>query len=331
MEKSRNDYLDFILKTKGVSRDYAKVCEYYLKRLCGFFKEKGLNDIAQVMREHLDEYQKLILRKDYASPTKHSMLLAASLFFRYLYDYGHIKENIGLVIELPKMGERIPRNIMNEKEVTYLQSLPDRKSLIGMRDMCIMKLLYSSAMRPKEIFKLTLDDIDFKRKQAIVRRPKNKRDRVVHFDRYTTFFIKKYLKEARPWFLKDGTSRNLFISATGSNLSSNSWAAYFSQKYKTVMEEKFKKIITPYAFRHSSATHWLDSGAKQKRDVLPYIQRQLGHESLESTTIYTHVAIEPLREMFRKYHPRNISLKKYHRVPSPEKIIAPLKDKPNQK
>lgn len=292
MEKYKNSYIDFILKTKGVSRAYAKVCEYYLRRFCEFFKQKSISDITTLTRTDLDEYQRHILRRNSATTTKHSVLMTASLFFRYLYDYGHIKEDIGIVIELPKMEQRIPRNIMNENEIAHLFSLPDKTSLIGIRDMCIMKLLYSSAMRPKEIFNLMLDDVDFKRNQAVVRRPKNKRDRIVHFDRYTAFFIKKYIKEARTWLLKNGHSNHLFISATGSDLSSNSWAAYFSQKYKPVMKEKFKKNITPYAFRHSSATHWLDSGAKQKRDVLPYIQRQLGHESLESTAIYTHVAIE---------------------------------------
>ena len=106
----------------------------------------------------------------------------------------------------------------------------------------------------------------------------------------------------------------------------SSWAVYFSQKYKPVMDGKFKKNITPYSFRHTSATHWLDSAAKQKKDALPFIQRQLGHESLESTVIYTHVAIEPLRQMFKMFHPREISLKSIHKVPSPDEIISKLND-----
>jgi len=126
--------------------------------------------------------------------------------------------------------------------------------------------------------------------------------------------------------LKNGTSDTFFISATGSNLLQSSWAVYFSQKYKPVMDGKFKKNITPYSFRHTSATHWLDSAAKQKKDALPFIQRQLGHESLESTVIYTHVAIEPLRQMFKMFHPREISLKSIHKVPSPDEIISKLND-----
>ncbi len=187
-----------------------------------------------------------------------------------------------------------------------------------------MSLLYSSAIRTKELFNLKLEDIDLRRFQAIIRRPKNKRDRIVHFDRYTAHFLKKYLDKVRPWFLRGRETNSFFISATGSDLTKGSWAAHFSNKYKPAMEEKFKKNITPYVFRHTSATHWLDNAAKQKRDVLPFIQRQLGHESLESTVIYTHVAIEPLRQMFRQYHPREISLKNFQRIPSPDEIISKL-------
>jgi len=213
---------------------------------------------------------------------------------------------------------------MNEEEIKFLFTLPNQGDLLGMRDFSAMNLLYSTAMRPKEVFNLRLGDIDLKRNQAIVRRPKNRRDRIAHFDNYTSQFLKKYIKKARPWLLKGRESDHIFIGANAADLKRSSWAAYFSGKYKPIMDKKFRKNITPYAFRHTSATHWLDSGAKQRRDVLPFIQRQLGHESLESTAIYTHVAIEPLRQMFQRYHPRELALKSLHKVPPPDDIISAL-------
>ncbi|MBL7071735.1 MAG: tyrosine-type recombinase/integrase [Candidatus Omnitrophica bacterium] len=210
-------------------------------------------------------------------------------------------------------------------------SLPDKNDLIGTRDFCVMSLLYSSMMRPKEIFSLKLKDIDFRLKQILVRRPKNRKDRIVHIDTYTVFFIKKYIKDVRPWLLKSKQSDNLFISATGTDLNRSAFAAHFSRRYRPVIKEKFQKDVTAYTFRHSSATHWLDSGAKKKKDILPYVQRQLGHESLESTAIYTHIAIEPLRQMFKQYHPRELDLKKLHKIPSPDDIISPLEDDKDSK
>ena len=328
LDDLKNKYVDFMLMTKGVTREHCSTITVHVNKLIKLLNEKNIADPTLVTRVHIDEFQESIIRHPYADTTKEDILRVVSLFLRWLFDYGHIKENIGLVIEPPRKPQHIPRNIMNEEEIKFLLTLPNQEDLIGVRDLCVMKLLYSSSARPKELFRLKLDDVDLVRYQAIIRRPKNKRDRIVHFDRYTAFFLKKYLKIVRPWLLKSGQSDQLFISATGSNLTNSSWAAHFSRKYKPIMDEKFKKNITPYAFRHTSATHWLDSGAKQHRDVLPFIQRQLGHESLESTVIYTHVAIEPLRQMFKMYHPREISLKALHKVPSPDEIIGKQKDKP---
>ena len=330
LQEFKVNYIDFILKTKGVSREYAQLVSTHIDKVIRFLEANGILDENQVTRQTLDEFQEEIMRKSYANVTRQNILMACALFFRYLHDYGHIKDNPGLVIELPRKESRIPRNIMNEEEIKFLFTLPNQEDLLGIRDLCIMSLLYSSSMRPKELFALKIEDVDLVRKQTVVRRPKNKRDRIVYFDRYTAFYLKKYLSKVRPWLLRSGQSDHFFISATGTNLSKCSWAAHFSRKYKAAMDEKFKKHITPYAFRHTSATHWLDSAAKQKRDVLPFIQRQLGHESLESTAIYTHVAIEPLRQMFRMYHPREISLKALHRVPSPDEIIGKHKDKPDE-
>lgn len=328
MEAYKNRYLEFILKTKGVSTKYADVASIHIHKLIKFLQEKNITDITQVNRQYLDEFQEFIMREPYANVTKQNILMASALFFRYLYDYGFIKDNPGLVIEPPRKDHHLPRNIMNEEEIKFLFTLPKQEDLLGIRDLCIMNLLYSSAMRTNELFNLKLADVDLIRNQAVVRRPKNKRDRIVHFDRYTAFYLKKYLDKVRPWLLRSNPSDNFFISATGSNLCRNSWAIYFSKKYKPITDDKFKKNITPYAFRHTSATHWLDNAAKQKRDVLPFIQRQLGHESLESTAIYTHVAIEPLRQMFQMYHPREISLKSLHKVPSPDEIISKQKNNP---
>ncbi|MFH1782536.1 MAG: tyrosine-type recombinase/integrase [Candidatus Omnitrophota bacterium] len=327
METYRDKYIDFLIKTKGVTREHAKVVTIHLKKVIDFLKEKGIEEIDKIERMHLDEFQETIMKKDYVKSTKRQILDIVRLFFNYLYDYGYIKENPGLVIESPKKVPRIPRTIMNEEEIKFLLTLPNQKDLIGIRDFCIMNLLYSSTVRTKELFNLKLDDADLVRNQAIIKRPKNKRDRIVHFDTYTSRYLKNYITKIRPWLLRTKESSHLFITSTGTNLTRSSWAAHFSMKYKPIMDGKFKKNITPYAFRHSSATHWLDNAAKQKRDILPFIQRQLGHESLESTAIYTHVAIEPLRQMFKLYHPRELSLKNLHNVASPNDIISFKKNK----
>lgn len=269
----------------------------------------------------MSEYQEAILKNSKSIETKRDELMAVALFFRFLHDFGYIEDNPALALDPPKKPHHLPRNILGPTEISYLLSLPDKNTLIGMRDYCVMSLLYSSMMRTKELFNLKLEDIDLRLKQAIVRRTKNKSDRIVHIDTYTAFYLKKYKENARTWLLKGEESEYLFINMTGAPLNRNAFARYFALKYAPIIKERFNKYVTPYSFRHSSATHWLDSGARNKKDVLPHVQRQLGHKSLDSTAIYTYVAIEPLREMFKNYHPRDLALKKLHAIPSPEDII----------
>lgn len=319
---TKDNYIEFLKDVKGVTKEYARVTNYRLSRLTRFLEQNLIRDISKITRGHLEEYEKLILNGGYTKRTAADMLHAVILFFRYLCDYGHITDNPALIIEPPELGQKVPREIMNEGELKYLLALPNKDDLVGMRDLCIMKLLYSSAMRPIEIFNLKLSDIDFKRNQAIVRRPKNRHDRIVHFDKYTAQELGSYIEKTRPWILRGRPIDYLFIAPRTDKFNSQAWGTYFKRMYFSALKKKFNKNITPYALRHTSATQWLDNGAKHKKDVLPFIQRQLGHENLESTAIYTHVAIEPLRQMFKKYHPREISLKKLHKVPTPDEIIS---------
>ena len=331
METYKDKYLDYLVKIKGVSRGYAYTVKGRINKLIQFLKEGGVSQIRDIKREDICKYQDFIMKKNMTILSKRDELITIELFFRFLHDYEYIEENPALVIDPPRKPRHLPRDILGEKEIAYLLRLPNQSDLIGVRDFCIMSLLYSSMMRTKEIFNLKLEDVDLRLKQVLVKRTKNRRDRIVHIDGYTAFFVKKYIKHVRPWLLKNNISDNLFISARGTDLSRNSFAAHFARRYKSIIKEKFRKNVSPYVFRHSSATHWLDSGYKKKKDLLHYVQRQLGHESLESTAIYTHVAIEPLREMFKKYHPRELTLKHLHKIPSPEDIISHLKERNSDK
>jgi integrase/recombinase XerD len=327
MEEWKNKYLEHLTKVKAVSRDYLRTVTGRIDKLLQFLEGLGIENITDVKREHISQYEDMIIRKNVTQTTKIDELRATMLFFKFLHNYEYIQENPALVIDIPRKPFQLPRDILGEHEIAYLLRLPAQHDLIGIRDFCIMSLLYSSMMRTKEIFNLKLPDIDLKSKQILVKRPKNKRDRIVHIDGYTAFFLQKYIKNVRPWLLKDGNSENLFISATGSDLKRTAFAAHFTRKYRPAIKEKFKKDVSPYVFRHSSATHWLDSGARKKKDVLAYVQRQLGHESLESTAIYTHIAIEPLRQMFQQYHPRELQFKKLHAIPSSSQKLIDYWDK----
>src|SRR3989338_1435567 len=127
----KNKYLDFLLKTKGVSDKYADVVSIHIDKAIKFLEENGVPDVQQVTRKDLDKFQEKIMRDDtYANVTKQNILMAVALFFRYLFDYGFIKDNPGLVIEPPRKEYHIPRNIMNEEEIKFLFTLPGQGDLL---------------------------------------------------------------------------------------------------------------------------------------------------------------------------------------------------------
>ena len=236
MREYKDKYIDFLVNLRGVSKDYAKITDYRLTKLVRFLEGEGLKDITEVKRAHLDEYQKLIMRGKYTPHTAGEMLSGVIVFFRYLYDYGHITENPALVIDTPRLEQRIPRDIMNEEEIKYLVSLPNKNDLLGIRDICIMKLLYSSAMRPIEVFNMRLEDIDLKRNQAIVRRPKNRHDRIVHFDKYTAHYLDSYIKKTRRWLLRGRPLDYLFVGIKTDKFTSGAFAQHFKRVYARVVK-----------------------------------------------------------------------------------------------
>ena len=107
-----------------------------------------------------------------------------------------------------------------------------------------------------------------------------------------------------------------FLTTAGRALVRNALSTHFLKDYAPKLQARWHKAITLYSLRHTSATDWLDAAAKRKKDVLAYCQRQLGHESLESTAIYTHVAIEPLRQMFQQFHPRERQVAALAKIPA---------------
>ncbi len=311
------------MAVKGVSHARANLCKSYVNRVIRFLQAQGVTRLDQVERAHLDAYQTTVMAEALKSGTHLEILRVAMLWFGYLHDYRHCPSNPSLVIDLPRKEHVLPRSILTTEEFTNLLSLTNPTTLLGLRDRCIFQVLYASAMRPDELCRLKLAQVDLSTQQILIQRPKNKRDRIVHIDRYTTQDLRQYLHRVQAWLGARGSTDHFFVNAYGRPLTRNALSAYFLKACAPRFEKRWQKPITLYSLRHTSATDWLDQAARHRRDVLPYVQRQLGHESLESTAIYTHVAIEPLRRMFKDYHPRERQWAALAKIPaSPDDLRA---------
>lgn len=189
----------------------------------------------------------------------------------------------------------IPKEILTREEMVDLIEAPDITTVLGYRDRTIMELLYTTAIRRNECRNLTIPDVNFE--DGLLRVfGKGQKERIVPIGRIALKFLDNYITSVRPLLMKKKSGMHLFLSARGNPLSRNVMGEFIKRYTDQVGIEK---RVTPHTFRHTCATLML----RNRADVR-HIQALLGHESLNSTQIYTHVAVADLREVLEKYHPR---------------------------
>jgi integrase/recombinase XerC len=213
-------------------------------------------------------------------------------FFKYAFSQGQITLNPMEDVESPKLDKRIPKSL-NYDQVQRLFDQPDLNTYLGFRDRCIMELFYSSGLRVSEL--VGLNRTDFDPSNLLVRlRGKGKKERVIPITKNAAEWIQAYLDHAaRP---KKSHPDAVFLNRHGQRLSSRSVDRKFD---KYLMMSGLAGRVTPHTIRHTIATHWLESGMDLKT-----IQLLLGHSSLATTTIYTHVSPKLKKQVYDRAHPR---------------------------
>ena len=172
-------------------------------------------------------------------------------------------------------------------------------TIIGYRDRTIMEVLYSTAIRRNELRILKVSDVNLEEKLLHVF-GKGQKERMVPFGKIAQKFLDIYLSSVRPLLSRNRSETHLFLSSRGSKLSQNVVGMFITRYAGQVGIEQ---NITPHSFRHTCATHMIQNGADTR-----HVQELLGHESLDSTQIYTHVAVTDLRKVLEKYHPRECNV-----------------------
>jgi len=223
-------------------------------------------------------------------------LSAVKGFTRFLKERDYIVADPAREIPFAKLPKQLPRGILTPSEARKIINTPDTKCAIGYRDHTIMEVLYTTAIRKDELVKLTLSDVDYDDGFLRINGGKGGKDRVVPLGRIACRYLENYIKSVRPEFIKNPYNHHLFISTRGNMLSKN---VVWELVKKYARKAKLKKTISPHTFRHSCATSML----KNKADIRA-IQELLGHESLESTQVYTHISINDLKETHKRCHPR---------------------------
>ncbi|MBI2794387.1 MAG: tyrosine recombinase XerC [Ignavibacteria bacterium] len=221
-------------------------------------------------------------------------LAAVRSLFKYLVRLGELERNPTQMIVSPKISSTLPSFLQQEEAVELATSF-DPETNQGKRDKALCELLYGSGLRISEALQLNMGEIDFKRRTVRVLGKRSK-ERIVPITQSAADSIDVYLT-VRKDFNPLPTEPALFLGTRGQRLTSVS-AYRIVQKALRPITEAARK--SPHVLRHSFATHLLDNGADLKA-----VSEMLGHASLSTTQIYTHISVERLKEAYKKAHPRN--------------------------
>lgn len=238
---------------------------------------------AFLSRLHLDGFGRTSIARKLSS---------LRTFLSYLCVNGRLERNAALQVSPPKAEKRLPEHL-DLDEVRRTMEAPDARSFVGVRDRAVLELFYSSGLRLRELASLRHDRIDLG-SGTIQVTGKGGKDRIVPVGQSAKAALDAYLKRRQRLEIPkvDGA---LFVTRQGKPLSPSG----LQSRVTKYLGEATGRKLGPHALRHSFATHLLDAGAD-----LNAVKEMLGHASLSTTQIYTHVSVERLKEAYRQAHPR---------------------------
>ena len=250
--------------------------------------------LQQVRRDTLLEYLSWRLEAGYKARSSARFLSGARGFYQYLLEEGLIIENPTLQVELPQIGRSLP-DTLSEADVEALLGAPDVDDVLGLRDRCMLEVLYACGLRVTELVSLTLDQLNTR--QGVVRvMGKGSKERLVPMGETALDWLMRYLKEGRGELLGSSVTDALFPSQRGQQMTRQTFWHRIKLHAKMA---GISKPLSPHTLRHAFATHLLNHGAD-----LRVVQMLLGHSDLSTTQIYTHVARARLQALHSEHHPR---------------------------
>ncbi|MGC9317585.1 MAG: tyrosine recombinase XerC [Armatimonadota bacterium] len=277
---------------EAYSRDVIQFVDF----LSAEWGEERAYDWASVDYRTVRRFLADLARRRYSKSTMARKLAALRSFFRYLLQEDVVSQNPAAVAPTPKQDRHLPEHLYQD-EIGQLLRAPDETTPLGQRDRAILEVLYATGVRVGELVAMDLDDLDLSRRQVRVV-GKGNRERIVLMGERAAQALRRYMAEGRKQLLRKADSPDqgaLFVSSRGGRLSVR---AVQKRVDRYVLETAGSSRITPHALRHSFATHMLDGGAD-----LRSIQALLGHKSLSTVGIYTHLTTERMKQVYSAAHP----------------------------
>ncbi len=233
---------------------------------------------------------------DGASARSNARLLSTlKQYYRHLIRIGSRQDNPTALISAPKINRSLPQSLA-EPDIEKLLAAPDLENKFGLRDRCMLELMYSSGLRVSELVGLHVNQVNTN--LGLVRLVgKGSKERVIPVGEEALHWLAQYVKQARPGLQSSNSKSDaLFLSSRGSAITRQ---AFWQNIKKHLLKAGVKTVFSPHSLRHAFATHLLNHGAD-----LRTVQMLLGHSSLSTTQIYTHIAQFRLQSIHAQHHPR---------------------------
>lgn len=299
MDEALTEFLRSLALEKNASELTVKSYREDLTQAIGYFRTQQKNiKPAAITSRHLRGFSVWLHEQGYAKSTIARRIAAVRSWFRFLARQGVIQSNPAEGLRGPRQDKKLPHFLPVEK-VDHLLATPQDVTALGARDRAILEVLYSGGLRVSELTGLNVADLDLDAAVATVR-GKGKKERLVFFGEQASKTLKHWLTEREQVLAqKNGKAKHqdaVFLNKHGTRLTSRSVGRMLA---KYLAQGGVDSRTSPHTLRHSFATHLLDAGADIRS-----VQELLGHSSLTTTQIYTHVTTHRLRESYQKAHPR---------------------------
>lgn len=295
MEAAADAYLSYALAERGLARNTVEAYARDLVDFSDFAARRGVTEPAAVRRSTLTLYLLSLRRRGLAPSTVARRLAAIRGLTAFLLREGQIADDPALDLSPAKRAHRLP-TVLAVDEVERILSQPRGEDPASLRDRAILELLYAAGLRVGELVALDVGDVHLSM-EYVRCVGKGSKERIVPIGSQAVNAMRNYLVLARPALAGRRARTALFLNKRGGRLTRQSvWAVLKGHAARAGI----RKPLSPHTLRHSFATHLLDGGAD-----LRAVQEMLGHASIVTTQIYTHLTRSRLREVYRRAHPRD--------------------------
>ncbi len=291
------EYENYLKLERSLSENSVEAYVHDVVKLKQFLEISNLDITAQQVRaNHLQNFIEYINELGMSAHSQARIISGLKSFYKFMLYEGEIDVDPTALLEAPKLGRKLP-DTLDIHEIDKILAAIDHSKAEGMRNRAMLETLYSSGLRVTELISLKISNIHFEIGFLRILGKGNK-ERLVPIGREALKHINMYREEVRVHLdVKPGHESFLFLNRNGKQLSRQ---MVFIVIKDLVAKVGLHKTVSPHTFRHSFATHLIEGGAD-----LRAVQEMLGHESITTTEIYTHLDRDYLKQIIKDFHPRS--------------------------